>query len=301
MNEYTDHHSVRYQTLQDACRLAKPGYYCAKLDLQSAYRSVPIHPDDYKATGLAWRFEGEDTDTYLFDARLPFSSACGPSHFSRLSNAIRCMMYRKGYNGVVSYTNDFFLACETYEECKEALLYLINLVRKLGLRVSWKKVVSPTKHVTFLGIDIDTNDCVLSLGADKLNMLHDKLKAFKQRQRATKMQLQSLAGSLNWACQVVRGGRFFLRRILDSIKPLRQAKHKTKLNAEFHKDLAWWLTFLSTFNGRQYYTDRHDVHMLTLAAWPAAASGLETGTTVSSTRIGPKWPLCILTIKKSVL
>ena len=46
MNEYTDYHSVRYQTLQDACRLAKPGYYCAKLDLQSAYRSVTIHPDD---------------------------------------------------------------------------------------------------------------------------------------------------------------------------------------------------------------------------------------------------------------
>ena len=44
MNEYTDHHSVRYQTLQDACRLAKPGYYCAKLDLQSAYRSVFWHP-----------------------------------------------------------------------------------------------------------------------------------------------------------------------------------------------------------------------------------------------------------------
>ena len=72
------------------------------------------------------------------------------------------------------------------------MLYLINLVRKLGLRVSWKKVVSPTKHVTFLGVDIDTNDCVLSLGADKLNMLHDKLKAFKHRQRATKVQLQSL-------------------------------------------------------------------------------------------------------------
>ena len=96
MNEYTDHHSVRYQTLQDACRLAKPGYYCAKLDLQSAYRSVPIHPDDYKVTGLAWRFEGEDTDKYLFDAWLPFGSACGPSDFSRLSNAIRRMMYRKG-------------------------------------------------------------------------------------------------------------------------------------------------------------------------------------------------------------
>ena len=80
------------------------------------------------------------------------------------------------------------------------LLYLMNFVRKLGLRVSWEKVV-------WLGVDIDTNDCVLSLGADKLNMLHDKPKAFKHRQRATKVQLQSLAGSLNWVCQVVRGGR----------------------------------------------------------------------------------------------
>ena len=124
MNEHTDHHSVRYQTLQDACRLAEPGYYCAQLDLQSAYRSVPIHPDDYKATELAWRFEGEDTDTYLFDARLPFGSACGPSHFSRLSNAMTYdvwrMMYRKGYKSVASYIDDFFLACETYEECKDA-------------------------------------------------------------------------------------------------------------------------------------------------------------------------------------
>ena len=103
---------------------------------------------------------------------------------------------------------------------------MISLVRKLGLRLSWKKVVSPTKHVTFLGIGIDMSECVLSLGADKLKLLHDKLKAFKHRQRATKVQLQSLAGSMNWACQVVRGGHFFLRHILDSIKPLRQVNTK---------------------------------------------------------------------------
>ena len=31
MNECTDLHSVRYQTLQDACRIAKPWSHCAKL------------------------------------------------------------------------------------------------------------------------------------------------------------------------------------------------------------------------------------------------------------------------------
>ena len=57
MNDYTDHHSVRHKTIQDACCMAKQGYYCAKLHLKSAYRSVLIHPDDYKATGRAWLFE----------------------------------------------------------------------------------------------------------------------------------------------------------------------------------------------------------------------------------------------------
>ena len=57
MNDYTDHHSVHHKTIQDACCMAKQGYYCAKLHLKSAYRSVLIHPDDYKATGRAWLFE----------------------------------------------------------------------------------------------------------------------------------------------------------------------------------------------------------------------------------------------------
>ena len=230
MNEYTDHHSVRYQTPQDTYRLAKPWYYCAKLDLQSEYRS-------WRLQSMALWKRGHGHAPVWCSVTIRFGLR-GPSHFSRLSNAIRRMMYRKGYKGVVSYTDDFVLACETYEECKEALLCLINLVRKLGLRVSWEKVVSPTKHVTFLGVDIDTNDCVLSFGADKLNMLHDKLKAFKHWQRATKVQLQSLAGSLNWACQVVRWGRFFLRRILASRLWGRQ---NTKRN--------WTQNFARTWHG----------------------------------------------------
>jgi len=58
---------VRYQTLQEACDKAKPGYFMAKIDLKAAYRSVPIHPLDYCLTGLKWHFSGEDSLTYIFD------------------------------------------------------------------------------------------------------------------------------------------------------------------------------------------------------------------------------------------
>ena len=143
MNDYSQPDSVKFQTLQDACKLAKPFYYCAKIDLQSAYRSVPIHRDDYVATGLQWQFQGDSKPTFLFDSRLPFGSNKGPSHFHRLSQAIRRCMVRKGFKGVVAYIDDFFLAAPTFAECQKWMDILIKLLRKLGFLISWKKVVGP--------------------------------------------------------------------------------------------------------------------------------------------------------------
>ena len=78
----------------------------------------------------------------------------------------------------------FFLAAPTYEECNKWLHVLISLIRRLGFNISWKKVVGPTKRITFLGVDIDTSTCTLSLGKDKLNRLQQQLEQFSTRKRA---------------------------------------------------------------------------------------------------------------------
>ena len=114
-----------------------------------------------------------------------------------------------------------------------------------------------SKCVECLGVTIDTTTCTASLSEKKMSKLCEKLQGFRKKRRATKRQLQSLAGSLNWACQVVRGGRFFLRRILDSINVLKQASHKCRLSAEFMKDIQWWLKYLYIFNGTVYYREAH--------------------------------------------
>ena len=169
---------------------------------------------------------------------LPFGSNKGPSHFHRLSQAIRRCMLRKGFRGVVAYTDDFFIAAATYEECRKWMDILIKLLRKLGFLISWKQVLGPSQCITFLGVEIDTSS-TLSLGKDKLQQLQQQLQHFGARKRASKQQLQSLAGSLNWACQAIRGGRFFLRRILDTLQPLQQQRHKARLSADFKQDVQW--------------------------------------------------------------
>ena len=57
-NSYADHNYFKFQTLEDALKMIGPGYFLAKTDLQSAYRSVPIHPSNYSGTGLKWKFKG---------------------------------------------------------------------------------------------------------------------------------------------------------------------------------------------------------------------------------------------------
>ena len=82
------------------------------------------------------------------------------------------------------------------------------------------------------------------------NEFYAILLQFAARKRARLRQLQQLAGCLNWACQVVRGGRCYLRRILDVIKPLKLAHHKVVLSESFYADIDWCLQFLPVFNGK---------------------------------------------------
>jgi hypothetical protein len=262
MNDYATPDKVKFQSLDDACRLANQGYFGAKLDLQAAYRSVPIHPSDYRVTGLKWCFQGDYRPTYLFDARLPFGSSHGPAHFHRLSQAIRRCMQRRGYKDIVAYIDDFLVVVgKSYEDCNRALHCLLQLVRQLGFYVSYGKVVGPTQHITFLGLEINTKDCTLSLGADKLSKLEHQLRQFAARKRTSLRQLQQLAGILNYACKAVRGGQFFLRRVMDAMLPLKQQRHKARLSAEFKKDVHWWLTYLRTFNGTVYFDETSKVHV----------------------------------------
>ena len=71
----------------------------------------------------------------------------------------------------------------------------------------------------------------------------------------SKNQLQSLLGSLLYITKCVKPDRIFLNRILQL---LRENIDNTKiiLTTEFLKDLAWFNTFLSHYNGVTYYDQK---------------------------------------------
>ena len=237
-----------YESVDSAMSMLKPGYFMAKIDIKSAYRHIPIHPTSQRATGLKWTFSN-GREAWFYDAKLPFGARASPTVFHRISQAVKRMMARKGYTLLVAFQDDFLVIGRTYDECLEAWLALINLLLQLGFELSYKKLVAPTTCLVFLGIQFDTESCEISLPQEKLRDILQVTKSFLQRRRATKRQLQSLAGKLNFAAKVVRGGRTFLRRILNSIVQLRRPHHKAKLSAAARQDIHWWHSFLCSFNG----------------------------------------------------
>ena len=228
----------------------------AKVDLASAYCCVKIHPDCFDATGLKWKFSGNTL--YMYDSRLPFGCSKRPYIFNTLTQSVCRMMKRQGFM-VICYMDDFLVIGKIMGECKEGMDCLLALLRKLGFQISWPKVQNPSQNLIFLGVEIDTSGeaVTLRLPDEKLQQLKHFISDFKCKVRASKRQLQSLAGKLNWACQVIRGGRTFLRRIIDSSNKLRAPHHKYKLSHSFYQDIIWWDEFLHVFNGRTVAIQSH--------------------------------------------
>ena len=85
--------SLSYTRIDDVARRIVqlgPGTLLAKLDLQSAYRIVPVHADDRPLLGVRW-----GNDVFL-DAALPFGLRSAPKIFSAIADALLWSMYDAG-------------------------------------------------------------------------------------------------------------------------------------------------------------------------------------------------------------
>ena len=199
MNDFAEIDLFKYQSVQYALRIIKPGDYLAKVDLSNAFRSVGLHPSNFKATGIKWKFCGEDKFTYLVDQRLCLGGKRAPGIFDSLSHAVRAIMYSRGVHSLVYYLDDWLIISNNFEQCRLIMLDLIHVLRKLGFHINYNKVEGPSQSLTFLGIQMDTVSMTLALPKKKLRDLEETLLVVAGHSKITKWRLQSLIGKLNWA------------------------------------------------------------------------------------------------------
>lgn len=241
--------SVRYQTIDDATKhllACGKGALLAKTDIEHAYKLVPIHPEDYELLGFSI------DNKYYFDRTLPMGLSCSCQLFEKFSSALHWILQSKlGVQGCVHILDDFlFVGPPGSSACKRSLMSFYELSASLGVPIKEDKTVHPTTTITFLGLELDSVLMEIRLPLDKLVKIRTQLLSMTKCKKVSLVQLQSLIGLLNFACLAVVPGRTFLRRIIDLTIGLRKPHHVKRLNVSARADIAAWLVFIESFNGR---------------------------------------------------
>ena len=250
-------HSLQYITIDNTIagilQLGK-GCFLAKTDIESAFRLIPLKPSDYELFGMVWN------NHYYYDKVLPFGLRSAPFIFNLLSDAVEWILRNKCSISFVCHILDDFLIIEPpsssspySQACQRSLSSMQLTFRNLGIPMAPHKTQGPCTTLEFMGIILDTSKMEARLPSDKVERIRTSLACFQGKKSCTLKELQSLIGTLNFACKVVPPGRPFLQRMIELTRNVSQPHHHIKLSSGFFKDLTMWQIFISNWNGANFF------------------------------------------------
>ena len=141
--------------------------YMSVVDIKSAYRAVPIHPQHRKFQGFSWFWEGEQR--WFVENRMCFGLRLGPMYFNLISTFIYDVLTDIYDLEIVNYLDDFISVSRNYVSAVTAQATMIRLLRYCGFHVSFSKIVHPAQCATYLGIVIDSDRMELRLPEGKVS------------------------------------------------------------------------------------------------------------------------------------
>ncbi len=204
------------------------GILMAKVDIKSAYRIVPVHPEDRYLLGVQWN------DQVVVDKVLPFGLRSAPLIFTAIAQWI---MEKNNVCNIFHYLDDFItLGPPGSTTCQENHC---QKLRKHRCPLELSKSEGPTARLTFLGMELDTNKLEIRLPAAKLDRLKLLLKKWELKKAG---DLLSLIGYLQHTAKAVRQGHSFVRRLINASTTVHQL---LRLNVAACSDIKWWSIFAS--------------------------------------------------------
>ena len=248
---------VCFITFDEVCRLARTvgfGGWVWKDDLRHAFRIAPMHPDDIPLLGLAYN------QALYLETRLPFGVRSGPCIFANIAEPIRDI-YRSiiSSNLLANMQDDFF----NFDHSSDFVANTLSLtgfgclLDTLGMESAPGKAQGPDNIMVILGLEVDMIEQRIKVPEPRMKALKALLVDWEGRAEATKVQLQSLVGVLQFCSYGVQWGRAFLRRLIDLASPLPLQTSSTALDEFTKLDISWWIKYASmpAFNGITYMID----------------------------------------------
>ena len=155
-----DEFSVTFSKFDDAVNLVRKlgkGARMAKLDVKHAFRIIPVDPQDWDLLGTFWN------GYHFVELRLPFGCRSSVFIFNTFADALAWILHIKhAIANLVHYLDDFFTCgAANTDECARNIKRIIKVFENLGVPLAVDKLIDPVTVITYLGIEIDSDDMSL--------------------------------------------------------------------------------------------------------------------------------------------
>ena len=243
LDQRIDLHYPSVHTLAKYVRIKGKGCLMFKTDLKSAYKQIPIQPNDWHLCAISWK------NAFYVYVREIFGLRSSAYACQRTISCIPYLMRKYSYL-VCSYLDDI-AGAESVNKASLALLTLQNLLGSLNLIENPDKVTLPATKMIFLGILLNSEDFTMTIPEQKLYEIRILLNQWLSYITCTLKQLQSLIGKLQHISCCIRGGRIFINRLLNLLREANahDEKQHIPLSQELKRELHFWFTLMTNFNG----------------------------------------------------
>ena len=207
--------TLKYPTIDTlAHRVVQLGVGSAvfKKDLKSAFRQLFGDPFDFILMLYKWK------GRFFVDLAVAIGMRSAPSCYQRLTDAITYIHMMMGY-WLMNYIDDF-LGAEKWDKVWQSYHKLGELFREIGAQEAMDKASPPDTCVVCLGTMFNTLNMTISIVPDRLCELKDLLNAWRFKKNATRKQVESLIGKIQFITNCVRQGRIFVARLLNWLRAM---------------------------------------------------------------------------------
>jgi len=211
-----------------------------KRDLESAFRHIPVSPQDSPLLGFHWE------NTYYAEQFLPFGLRTAPYLFNLFAEVFHWFLEQELQRQdlqvqIIHYLDDFLLVIPPGSDLTLYSSTFTTLCQEVGLAINTAKNEEGS-IASFAGVELDTSTMVIRLLIKKLRKAQTLVQSPISRKSASLQDLQKLTGYLNFVSTVVPLGCTFLRRLynMELYFPAGSRHLRRRLSREALKYLAWW-------------------------------------------------------------
>ena len=261
VNEAAEDWKFRYRALDDVAANLKKGDWLASVDISRFYLRLPA---GQKLRSVQWV---QDPESYAHTTKLNnkskrklwrqlqaigFGLKTAPAWASVVSAELVRILEAEGIRVVGCFLDDLLIAASTKQQCQKALDKAQEMMGRLGIPANEKTIPpqAPDEGIVFLGVHIRTADMRFTISEEHRAYAIDRVSVALDEGAATKGDLASIAGVLNWISYVFIPGRPRRQIIYDAARLGSSGKKKDRVVIEgaLQRQLQWWKNSLKHAN-----------------------------------------------------